>query len=145
MSNQRHHPRLIALAALATALATLVAVVSVGVGGRDGFLSALAGTLAGGAASGVAVVVTVIRDRWTGSADGNERHGAGATVVRQAGRMLPSTVRGTYVEEWRAWLWDLREQREPWYRRLGEVLSIVFIAVPRLAVILRLGSQKAVD
>ena len=54
-------------------------------------------------------------------------------------------VRDEYVDEWQAWMCDLREAGEPWYRRLAELLSIVVIAAPRLAVTLRLGLRRAVD
>lgn len=65
-------------------------------------------------------------------------------MVRGAGRLLPATVRQEHVEEWRSWLRDLREAGEPRRRRLVEMLSILFVAAPRLAVILRLD-RRAVE
>jgi len=65
-------------------------------------------------------------------------------VSRLAGQLLPAAVRDDYVEEWQAWLNDLHAASEPWHRRLAELLSIVLIAAPRLAVTLRLR-RRVVD
>lgn len=70
---------------------------------------------------------------------------ASGLTLRQAANMLPAFAREHYLEEWRAWLSDLRDAGVPWYRRLAEWLSIVLIGMPRLAVMLRLGSRRTVD
>ena len=98
--------------------------IGVGVGG---------GVVGVGADLGGAVVRLVV---------GNGR--SGGLAVQGAGRLLPATVRETYVEEWRGWLHDLRVDGAPWHRRLAELLSIV-LAAPRLAVTLWLTRQRAVD
>lgn len=73
------------------------------------------------------------------------RSRVGGLMMSQAGRLPLQAVRAGYLEEWQGWLYDLREQGEPWYRRLIEVLSIVFVAAPWLAVTSRLGRRKVVD
>ena len=97
----------------------------------------------------IGVVIGVIIDlivKASGHADrvGSSRRYASGSVLRKAGRLLPATEREEYVEEWRSWLWDMRETGQPWYRRLVELLGIVLIAAPRLAITLRLG-RRVVD
>jgi hypothetical protein len=58
-------------------------------------------------------------------------------VVETAARLLPPSARDAYLEEWTAWLQDLRTEGAPWHRRLSEVISIVLVAAPRLALTLR--------
>jgi hypothetical protein len=132
----------------------VVGVVSVFVGVGTGFAGYIAGTIRdfgiaaaciGGmgatfsAAHAATTVICIRRDRENSSGR------PGRKTVQRMGRMLPATVRSTYVEEWQAWLLDLREQDERWYRRLAEWLSIVFVAAPYLVVMLRLGRRKAVE
>lgn len=64
--------------------------------------------------------------------------------MKWAGRLLPEAIREDYIEEWQAWLSDLHQAGEPWYRRMAELLVIVLVAVPRLAIICRLP-RKTVD
>jgi hypothetical protein len=66
-------------------------------------------------------------------------------VVENAARLLPPSARETYLEEWTTWLQDLRTNGAPWHRRLAEVLSIVFVAAPRLALTLRWFPRRPVD
>jgi hypothetical protein len=68
-----------------------------------------------------------------------------ARVVGAAVRLLPPNVRDDYLEEWAAWLQDLRANRVPWHRHFGEVTSIVFVAAPRLALRLRLFPRRPPD
>ena len=123
--------------------------------GGAGVISVIAGVIAGviRATAGVASVVVgaggvvgvgMISEWFTRRGVGDRRVGGHGWVARGAGRLLPATVRETYVEEWRGWLYDLRVDGAPWYRRLLELLSIV-LAAPRLAVTLRLAGQRAVD
>lgn len=74
------------------------------------------------------------------------------TVVRRSralsgvGRLLPAEIRDEYCEEWAAWMADLRADGTPRVRRWLELLSLVLIAVPRLAVGLRwAAARRAVD
>lgn len=69
----------------------------------------------------------------------------GGSALEWAGRLLPDAMAEEYIEEWRAWLADLHEAGEPWYRRLAELLVIVLVAAPRLAIICRLGPRRTVD
>lgn len=68
----------------------------------------------------------------------------GGSALEWAGRLLPEAMAEEYIEEWRAWLADLQEAGEPWYRRTAELLVIVLVAAPRLAIICRLP-RKTVD
>jgi hypothetical protein len=62
----------------------------------------------------------------------------GWRAVHAAARLLPPTVQDEYVEEWTAWLRDLRAGGARWPKIVVEVLSIVLVAAPRLAMTLRL-------
>ena len=83
---------------------------------------------------GLSVLVIVRRDIRAGQVTGP----LDARVIGVAAHLLPPSTRDEYLEEWTAWLQDLRAKRLPWHRYLGEVASIVFIAAPRLALTLRL-------
>lgn len=76
---------------------------------------------------------------------GTDRRYASGSALGKTGLLLPAADREEYVEEWRSWLWDMREAGQPWYRGVVEVLSIVLIATPRLAVTLRLSARRRVD
>jgi hypothetical protein len=69
----------------------------------------------------------------------------GGSALEWAGQLLPDVIREDYIEEWQAWLSDLQQAGEPWYRRLAELLVIVLVAAPRLAIICRLGPRRTVD
>jgi hypothetical protein len=60
------------------------------------------------------------------------------------GRLLPAAVRDEYCEEWAAWMADLRADGTPRVRRWLELLSLMLIAVPRLAVGLRWAALRRV-
>ncbi|XVS67846.1 hypothetical protein ACQPYE_17915 [Actinosynnema sp. CA-299493] len=66
-------------------------------------------------------------------------------AVTNASRLLPADVRDKYQEEWAAWMLDLRTDGTPQIQRWIHLLSIVLIAVPRLAVTLRMAARQAVD
>ncbi|MGX7827449.1 hypothetical protein ACTG9Q_20425 [Actinokineospora sp. 24-640] len=66
-------------------------------------------------------------------------------AVTGASRLLPVEVRDEYHEEWAAWMSDLRADGTPRVRRWIELLTIVLIAAPRLAVTLRAAARRAVD
>ncbi|WP_433264552.1 hypothetical protein ACQPZF_35390 [Actinosynnema sp. CS-041913] len=66
-------------------------------------------------------------------------------AITGASRLLPADVRDEYREEWAGWLLDLRAGGAPRTRWWIELLSIVFIAAPRLAVILRSAAYRKVD
>lgn len=66
-------------------------------------------------------------------------------VAGVAARLLPRSARDEYVEEWTAWLQDLRADQVPWHRYFREVVSIVLVAAPQLAVTLRLFPRGSVD
>jgi hypothetical protein len=70
---------------------------------------------------------------------------ADESALKWAGWLLPDTMKEDYIEEWRAWLSDLRQAKEPWYRRTAELLVIVLVAAPRLAIICQLAPRKTVD
>ncbi|MFC5098121.1 hypothetical protein [Amycolatopsis plumensis] len=62
------------------------------------------------------------------------------------GQLLPAEVRDEYREEWAAWMADLRADGTPRLRRWMELLSLVLIAVPRLAISLRWAAvRRAAD
>jgi hypothetical protein len=61
-----------------------------------------------------------------------------------ASRLLPADVRNEYFEEWAAWMADLRADGTPRIRRWLELLSLVLIALPRLAIGLA-ARRRAVD
>ncbi|MBV9139351.1 MAG: hypothetical protein JO115_00230 [Pseudonocardiales bacterium] len=69
----------------------------------------------------------------------------GGSALKWAGRLLPDAMKEDYIEEWQAWLSDLHQAGEPWYRRTAELLVIVLVAAPRLAIICRLNPRKTVD
>jgi hypothetical protein len=104
------------------------------------------GVVAGvGVGVGLGLVVGVVGRSYPTKAARRAMSGQTAGL-RGVSRLLPTHARQDYLEEWQAWLVDLREQCTPWYRRLLEVLGIVLIATPRLAVQLRLaGRQGAGD
>jgi hypothetical protein len=105
-------------------------------------------TIVGLVAAGIGTVAVfgVADDAGHVGREHRRRHSrVGGVAVRGAGRLLPAAVRQAHVEEWQGWLYDMREQAEPWYRRLAEVLSIVLIAAPRLAVTARLANRRVVD
>jgi hypothetical protein len=134
--------------ALAVAVVVVVggSVVSVVSEVSSGALSvggALVGVV-GGVVVSVVVSAVVSRALRNAGRVGSDRRYANGSVLRKAARLLPAADREEYVEEWRSWLWDMRETGQPWYRRLVELLYIVVIATPRLAITLRL-SRRVVD
>jgi hypothetical protein len=67
-------------------------------------------------------------------------------VFSRVGWLLPGNVREEYCEEWDAWMADLRADGVPRVRRWLEMLSLALIAVPRLAIGLRVAAvRRAVD
>jgi hypothetical protein len=69
-----------------------------------------------------------------------------AQVFSRVGRLLPAEVRDEYCEEWAAWMADLRADGTPRVRRWMELLSLMLIAAPRLAIGLRWAAvRRAVD
>lgn len=66
-------------------------------------------------------------------------------AVTGAGWLLPAHVRDQYREEWAAWMSDLRADRTPRIQRWIELLTLVLIAAPRLAVTLRVDARRAGD
>ena len=93
----------------------------------------------------VAAVVAVVYERRGSVRSRKERRTTGGAALEWAGRLLPDAMAEEYIEEWRAWLSDLQEAGEPWYRRMVELLVIVLVAAPRLAIICRLGPRRTVD
>lgn len=93
---------------------------------------------------GLAVLI-LITDERIARARIRHRIRARGAVLTGTAWLLPTEARKAYVEEWAAWLYDLRQEGTPWYRRLVELLSIVLIAAPKLAVMLRLGRRRVVD
>lgn len=65
----------------------------------------------------------------------------GGVGLRCASRLLPATQRDEFIEESRAWLLDLRDAGEPWYRLFGERVSIL-ARVPWLALIYRVARPR---
>jgi hypothetical protein len=65
----------------------------------------------------------------------------GEAGLRCASRLLPTTQRDEFVEESRAWLLDLRDAGQPWYRLFGEWASIL-VRVPWLALIYRASRPR---
>jgi len=68
---------------------------------------------------------------------------AGGQAVKAACRLLPAEVGQEYLEEWHGWLYDQRLAGDPWYRRLGTVISIL-LNVPHLALTLNATRRRAV-
>ncbi|QFZ18819.1 hypothetical protein [Saccharothrix syringae] len=93
------------------------------------------------AAGGVAAVAAsvVVQSRSRGA------EGVAARIVTGASRLLPADAEEEYREEWAAWMLDLRADGTPPVHRWVELLSIVLIAAPRLAITLRLAARRAVD
>ncbi len=63
--------------------------------------------------------------------------------VRCASRLLPADVRHEQLEEWANWMLVLREQGMPRIQRWIELLTIILIAAPELAILLRKSANKA--
>ena len=97
---------------------------------------------AGVVLAGVGAAGYVLANRRT---SGRRQRDTGPVALRLATWLLPSEARQDYAEEWRRWLLELREAGEPRYRRLIELLTILLVAAPHLAVILRLGRRRAMD
>jgi len=76
---------------------------------------------------------------------GARRSSWSSRAVAGVSRLLPVEVRDEYCEEWAAWMSDLRVDGTPRVRRWIELLTIVLIAAPRLAIALRLATRRAVD
>jgi hypothetical protein len=77
--------------------------------------------------------------------EGSRRASSGSRFLGRVAWMLPNGAAERYAEEWSAELFDMREEGERWYRRLGYILVIACISVPRLAVVLRFSRSKVVD
>jgi len=123
-------------------IATAVGIFSGSLGGIAGF--AVMGSFA-------VVVVTVLVRNPLKYQKQNVRAHLRASLLRPsravsgASRLLPADVRGDYHEEWAAWMLDLRADGTPRLRRWIELLTIVLIAAPRLAIALRVAARRAVD
>lgn len=70
---------------------------------------------------------------------------SGGRAIRVAARLLPTSARADYIEEWQSWMYDLSRERVPWHQRLIELLSVVFVAAPAMAVRLRRARPRASD
>lgn len=97
----------------------------------------------------VSIVASVvsIRDGAKGKtlAQGHRRwRHAGDGMLRHASGLLPAEIREEYLEEWRGWLWDMRQAGEPRHRRLGALVSIL-LAIPHLALVLRVRRRRVVE
>jgi hypothetical protein len=112
------------------------------------FVDGTTNDLAGGAISiatfGTIVIFLIRRITKFGNTTPGWRADKNLSVTL-ASFLLPVTVRHDYIEEWQAWLRDLRISGEPWHRRFVELLSIVLIAAPKLAIAHRLWRRRAVD
>lgn len=62
-----------------------------------------------------------------------------------ATRLLPPAHAERYAEEWRSELYDLRAEGARWYKCASFVAGVLTCAVPKMAVILRLGRRRAVE
>lgn len=136
------------IASLIAGMALLSIVVS-DEGGDDADMAATAAIGIGIAlvAGGLLRSVHNRHQRWLKSAttDATGHSSQPPRAVRQASRLLPTDARNEYLEEWTAWMLDLRANGTPPVRRWIELLSIVLIAAPRLAIILRAAARQAVD
>lgn len=96
---------------------------------------------------GVVVGVAYLRSELRLSMARRRAVGARRTsAFGRVGRLLPVEVRDEYCEEWAAWMEDLRAGGTPRVRRWLELLSLVLIGVPRLAIDLRVAAvRRAVD
>ncbi|GAA2679843.1 MULTISPECIES: hypothetical protein [Actinosynnema] len=65
--------------------------------------------------------------------------------IRAAVCLLPAQVKDRYLEEWAGWMLDLRVDGTPRLRRWSELLKIVLIAAPKIAIARRFGAGRAVD
>jgi PadR family transcriptional regulator, regulatory protein PadR len=77
--------------------------------------------------------------------DTNSVRPTGRPALRVASRLLPHIARDEHLEEWTMWMMDLRTEGTSWPRRLVEVVSIMLVAAPCLAVTLRLNRRRAMD
>lgn len=66
-------------------------------------------------------------------------------LIHLMSALLPSNLRGRYIEEWRGELYDMRMEGAPWRNCVIQVVVIALQAVPRLAVTLRQAVRKTVD
>jgi hypothetical protein len=103
-----------------------------------GLVVVVGGVIAAAAADAVREKHESVRSR-------RERRISGGSALEWAGRLLPDAMAEEYIEEWQAWLADLQEAGEPWSRRMVELLVIVLVAAPRLAIICRLDSRRTAD
>jgi hypothetical protein len=55
--------------------------------------------------------------------------------------LLPACERQEYLAEWRAWSLDMRKEGAPWHRQWIEILSLILVAAPCLAIRIRLTRQ----
>jgi hypothetical protein len=97
------------------------------IGGIGGILTGIVGTAV------IFVVLVLLASRLDDPGHGHMRDQA----LVAATRLLPTDARQNYLEEWQAWLWDLREEGASRYRRLIEMLSLILVAAPFLSVQLR--------
>lgn len=95
-------------------------------------------------ARGVAVETEGMADAFTaawklmrGAAAAFGRVGSGQGVLRIASLLLPSELRADWVEEHRAYLWDLPTRRSKLRWAVGELLGM-----PRYVFTVRTGSRK---
>ncbi len=134
-------------ASLLVALALLGIVMSDEGGDGDDAAMAAIGTGVALAAGGLLRSVHNLHQRWLKSAttDATGHPPQPPRAVRHASRLLPADARNEYLEEWTAWMLDLRTNGTPPIRRWIELLSIVLVAAPRLAIILRAAARQAVD
>lgn len=103
------------------------------------------------AANGLSVVSaglfawSALRKRPRATAFNGRRAPRPPRAVACASRLLPAGIRDEYQEEWAAWMLDLRIDGTRRLRRWLELLTIVLIAAPRLAISLRTAAQHVVD
>ena len=131
----------------ATVGGAVSAVVAVGAhfGGAGADTSVVIAVAVAAVAAVVVAGVGKVRERRGRVRSRSGRRTTGGSALEWAGRLLPDAMAEEYIEEWRAWLADLHEAGEPWYRRLAELLVIMLVAAPRLAIICRLGPRRTVD
>nr|CEL23486.1 hypothetical protein [Kibdelosporangium sp. MJ126-NF4]CTQ89100.1 hypothetical protein [Kibdelosporangium sp. MJ126-NF4] len=98
-----------------------------------GVIGGLAGTVVHAQARAALASLRGLRDR----------HARRALAI--ASRLLPHDVRDEHLEEWTAWLLDLRRNGTPRVRWWVELLSLVLVAAPQLAVVLRMRTGREVD
>jgi hypothetical protein len=91
---------------------------------------------------GVVAVVGVVLLTTLMNAISGTPHFWSSRAVTSASRLLPAEVRNDYREEWAAWMADLRADGIPRIQRFVELLTLILIAAPTLAITLRLDRRR---